>query len=146
LTGNLTVSSAVPDPSDEDLKLLNTLMTDPPLSLWGDASSWTFNFRDSFNKTDTTDTPLQFLGSKKADCRAFYIVEDIADVSSTWERIASGQYTCVDGGRKGFISTVLSHGKIAATKQSSDANVVGRISVGSGCLMLASALVMGIIL
>jgi hypothetical protein len=35
-----------------------------------------------------------------AGCRLFYTNDDIKNITSTWSKIASGNFTCIDGGAK----------------------------------------------
>lgn len=58
-----------------------------------------FNLRNNMHDGDPTDTPLQFT-YEAANCRLFYTVDDIYDITKTWFRIADavwGTAPCVSG-------------------------------------------------
>lgn len=46
-----------------------------------------------------SDVPLQFR-QINSDCRLFYTADDINNISKTWSKVSSGNFTCVDGGSK----------------------------------------------
>ncbi|KAF2665447.1 hypothetical protein BT63DRAFT_428401 [Microthyrium microscopicum] len=79
----------------DQLNALKALLNTPQMNIWtGDAQ---LNFKD--NLLGDSDVPLQFR-TKSADCRLFYTADDINHVTSTWSKVASGNFTCVDGGSK----------------------------------------------
>jgi hypothetical protein len=82
-------------------QILAPLAGKPPLNLFGSGAE--LNFRDSIAKGDKTMTPLQFLKAKAADCKVFYLREDLLNMTVTYERIAKGEYVCVDGGMGGKV-------------------------------------------
>jgi hypothetical protein len=71
---------------------------DPPLGGPIDERA-RINFPSTFNSTDPSETPLQFI-YEAANCRLFYQPEDIFDGSKLWERVvdvAWGSGKCVAG-------------------------------------------------
>ncbi|KAF2104962.1 hypothetical protein NA57DRAFT_51752 [Rhizodiscina lignyota] len=72
---------------------LRRLAQPSPLNLG--SSGFSLNFMDHIGKDDETMTPLQFAPPITANCRVWYMPQDIANVTNTWERVASGKYTCV---------------------------------------------------
>jgi hypothetical protein len=77
------------------LDTLLSLITVPRINL---GSALEINFVDNM-APGTSDTPLQF-ERREADCRMFYTASDINNIQSTWSKISSGNYTCIDGGTK----------------------------------------------
>jgi hypothetical protein len=80
---------------------LQTLVQAPQVA-WaafgnGGFYDFAFNFLDNMHKD--SDVPPQF-NSSMSNCRMFYTAGDISNIASTWSKIASGNYTCVDGGNK----------------------------------------------
>lgn len=94
-TKNLTISK------EQALSVVRPLVAKMPLQVAGSYDSQTVNFRDQIAQNDPTQTPYQFAQPIVADCRAFYLLEDIVNVTNTWERVAQGKVICVDGGSLG---------------------------------------------
>ena len=86
---------SIKQPSSQAQQVLAPLTQNPPMLL-----NLNINFADSFFGGESTTTPLQFQKARSADCRVFYTKEDLTSVRATWERLAMGEYTCVDGGTK----------------------------------------------
>jgi hypothetical protein len=124
-----------PQLSTDQLTLLRTMQAEPPMlldtSLGGSGGYGQLNFLD--NMGPGSEVPLQFQ-STPANCRVFYIADDVADVTTTWARIAGGNYTCVDGGNP----AVSPPG--AAPKKSGGNGVHASVKVaGSVCAAILSA-------
>jgi hypothetical protein len=69
-----------------------------------------FNFRNNMHINDTSFTPLQFI-YEAANCRLFFIEDDLYDISGLWQRVADVAWNggkCVSG------STVNSDNTIGA--------------------------------
>lgn len=75
---------------------LNSLSQLPPLNMF---SPMSVNLRDNIPANDKSMTPLQFASPITAECRIWYMPQDILNVTNTWERIANKQYRCADSGR-----------------------------------------------
>jgi hypothetical protein len=89
--------------SSDDLtninNVLNPLINEPPVNFNPAGSS--LNFLNNFAGGDlTSNVPLQFQTAQPAGCHMFNILDDLVSVGDTWERIAAGNYDCVDGGTK----------------------------------------------
>jgi hypothetical protein len=84
--------------STKDQSILKELTREPPI--WFDLRGSAVNFADSFFGGEGTTTPLQFQKTKLGSCRVFYTKQDLVAVRNSWERLAKGDYTCIDGGEK----------------------------------------------
>jgi hypothetical protein len=89
------------DANSSDIQVLSAFTDLPSIE---QTATFNVNFMD--NMEPDSDVPLQFR-SMKADCRLFYQIDDIQSISKTWSRVASGNYTCVDGGTKPGNTTVV---------------------------------------
>ena len=83
--------------ADLTRKTLGALAATPPL-LPDAGSKVSVNFLDGIAANDTTATPLQFSGGIAADCRTYYMHDDLFNLAYTWSRIAKG----VKAGGKGL--------------------------------------------
>ena len=70
--------------------ILKPIVAPPPINYFPDAQAPSVNFLDNIAENDTTQTPLQFTRSPNAECRFFYVPQDIISVEYTWTRIAKG--------------------------------------------------------
>jgi hypothetical protein len=80
--------------TDDEVTALEALTEASPLAFGVPPS---LNFLDSIYSG--SDTPMQFRPAN-ADCRIFYTAADVVNITNTWNKIASGNFTCVDGGAK----------------------------------------------
>jgi len=83
--------------TNAQVKSLQELLTLPLITVYGGLAGAQVNFLD--NLLGDSETPLQFR-QINAYCRAFYTADDINDISKTWSKVSSGNFTCVDGGSK----------------------------------------------
>ncbi|KAF2149104.1 hypothetical protein K461DRAFT_301681 [Myriangium duriaei CBS 260.36] len=88
---------STPDEKSSAQNLLAPYLQDTPIAMWGGASAQHINNRDSIAIGDESMTPLQYV-TEPADCRIFYMAQDIENVTFTWNRIAAG----VANGGKGL--------------------------------------------
>jgi hypothetical protein len=102
----------------EALSLIESLATQPPIPVFQGLASQGLNFRDQINPGDASQTPLQFSAPAVAECRVFYLADDIVNVTNTWKRLGSGDFVCADGGKLGKPNPGLPYG---STGYSSDA-------------------------
>ena len=82
--------------------ILKPIVAPPPINYFPNADAPSVNFLDNIAENDTTQTPLQFTRSPNAECRFFYMPQDIISVEYTWTRIAkgfqnNGEGLCVGG-------------------------------------------------
>jgi hypothetical protein len=89
--------------SSDDVANINStlvpLVAPPPVNI--NMASSGVNFFNNFAGGDlTSNVPLQFQAPQPADCHVFYVLDDLVSVGDNWERIAAGNYDCVDGGAK----------------------------------------------
>lgn len=126
---------------EKALQVLKPLTQDPPLQIAGGLASQSVNFMNAFPQSDPTSmVPFQFLPPITADCRAFYLKEDILNVTNTWQRVAKGDFVCVDGGslgqkRNGTSNPVQPFMSAAATVQP-DAPFTMLVSLLMGLVVL----------
>ena len=44
---------------------------------------------------------MQFAAPAVAECRVFYLADDLVNITNTWKRLGSGDFVCADGGKVG---------------------------------------------
>jgi len=76
-----------PDEKAKVKGLLSPLVQPAPINYSKDPS---VNYLDNIGQGDKSMTPLQFNKSPTADCRFFYMPQDILGVENTWTRVAKG--------------------------------------------------------
>jgi hypothetical protein len=89
------------DSSDQQT-LLNIARV-PPIS----QNNWQIGYNLLDNLLPDSDVPMQF-NNQAAGCRLFYLQDDMTNIGSTWNRIAAGNYSCVDSGKKPSDQTPVS--------------------------------------
>jgi hypothetical protein len=95
LTDNMTAPTDAPTLAN--FNSLLALLDDPPVNSPLKGSS--INFLNNHAGSDS-NIPLQFQPPQPADCRIYYTKDDFISIDNTYERIAAGTYTCIDGGNK----------------------------------------------
>ena len=89
------------------LAVLSPLIKPAPIKYYPNPKAPSVNLIDNVAQGDTSVTPLQFTKSPVADCRFFYMPEDILSVEYTWTRLIKGfgkggKGLCVGGGGFGL--------------------------------------------
>ena len=102
--------------------ILKPIVAPPPIKYFPNPQSPSVNFLDNIAENDTTQTPLQFTRSPNAECRFFYMPQDIISVEYTWTRIVNGFQ---NNGNGLCIGGVLGTSPINGTIGGSTANATG---------------------
>jgi hypothetical protein len=116
----------------DETSAIKTLLEVPPMNqnLYG----MNINFLDNMG-TGTSDMPMQF-NSTMANCRIFYTASDITNIASTWSKISSGNFTCIDGGSKPGQQPVPGQNGTAKVPNSATASTSVPASIGLSLLTL----------
>lgn len=119
--------------------IIKPIIAPPPLNYFPSKNEPSVNFLDNIAVNDITQTPLQFTRSPSAECRFFYMPQDIISLEYLWTRLAkgfqnNGKGLCI-GGVAGSSPTNGTIGGSTATGSgtaSSATGSTGPISASSG--------------
>ena len=114
-------------------QLITPLTNQSPINYWP-ATPPSINLLDNIAQGDDSETPLQFTRAPDAECRFYYMPEDMVSMLNTWERVAKGMKhggkgLCINGT---WLRSSPSSPTVAGGNPSVNTVTLPSASVGSG--------------